>query len=310
MDINSTEFRLNTVCIDGKIQFASSKYEIVRDIVILIINVINAFFGALANGLVIAAYYRNPRLGTIQNVILCLLAIVDATVTAVVEPLFATAIITGLLGKRDCIIWDITVILSWFFLGLSATTIAIISIQSYITLAYPYISIITKRRLATVAVFCLFFTAAGTFTSTIFKYIELGSYICISLLSVTIVVVVFTWIWTYKLISRHRRVIQVTQTPAEHKCVKKKKILRSTVTAFLVTIRLIVCYCFAILLCLSTLISAWKVDENINWIFYEVASTAMFLNSSFNPCLVFWRSRDFRKTVKNIFTGGQTLHQK
>ena len=309
MDINSTELRLNIVCIDGKVQFASSKYEIVRNIVILIINVMNPLLGTLANGLVITAYYRNPRLRTIiQNVILCLLAIVDTTVTAVVEPLFATAIIRGLLEKRDCIIWDITVILSWFFLGLSSCTIAILSIQSYITLAYPYQfqSIITKRRLAIIVVLCLFITATGTLASAIFKYIELGSYICISVLSVTILVVVCTWIWTYKLISRHRRVIQVTQTPAEHKCVKKKKLLRSTVTAFLVTIRLIVCYCFAILLCLSTLISAWKVQENINWSFCEVASTAMYLNSSLNPCLVFWRSKDFRKTVKDIFTGGQT----
>ena len=97
MDINSTELRLNIVCIDGKVQFASSKYEIVRDIVILIINVINPLLGTLANGLVITAYYRNPRLGTIQSVILwlCLLAIVDTTVTVVVEPLFATAIIRG-----------------------------------------------------------------------------------------------------------------------------------------------------------------------------------------------------------------------
>lgn len=203
MDINSTELRLNIVCIDGKVQFAFSKYEIVRDIVILIINVINPLLGTLANGLVITAYYRNPRLGTIQNVILCLLAIVDTTVTAVVEPLFATAIIRGLLGKRDCIIWDITVILSWFFLGLSSCTIAILSIQSYITLAYPYQfqSIITKRRLAIIVVLCLFITATGTFASAKFKYIELGSYICISVLSVTILVVVCTWIWTYKLIS-------------------------------------------------------------------------------------------------------------
>lgn len=307
MGINSTESNLIIVCIDGEMQFASSKYEIVRDIVIFIINIINAFFGTLANGLVITAYYRNPRLRTIQNVILCLLAITDVTVTTFVEPIFATAILRGLLGKRDCTIWDISIISSWFFLGLSSSTIAILNIQCYITLAYPFQfqSIITKSRLATAVVSCWLLMATATFTSAIFRYMLLGSYLAIAVLSVTILVVVCTWIWTYKLISRHRRAIQIAQTPAEHKCVKKEKILRSTVTAFLVTIRLLICYCFAILLCLSNLIREWKTDENLHWSLYEIAKTTLFLNSSLNSCLVFWRSRDFRKTVKDIFAGGQ-----
>ena len=55
---------------------------------IAIINIAIAFFGAMANGFVIMAYYRIPRPRSIQNTIFLLLAITDFSVTALVEPMY------------------------------------------------------------------------------------------------------------------------------------------------------------------------------------------------------------------------------
>ena len=79
---------------------------------ITIINIVIGLFGTLANGLVILAYYRNHRLRNIQNTIFLLLAITDITVTAVVEPIYVTAIVDNILGKRRCRIWDVSSVLS------------------------------------------------------------------------------------------------------------------------------------------------------------------------------------------------------
>jgi hypothetical protein len=129
-----------------------------------IANIVASLFGTLANGLVIMAYYRNPRLRTIQNTIFLLLAITDVGVTAFVQLIFVVAIISSLLGNHSCILWELQTILSFLFLELSLVTIAILSVQSYITLAYPYRwqSIITKSRLNLVFVFSWLFILLKT----------------------------------------------------------------------------------------------------------------------------------------------------
>ena len=105
---------------------------------IAIINIAIAFFGAMANGFVIMGYYRIHRRRSVQNTIFLLLAITNFSVTALVEPMCVTAIFSSLLGKHNCLLWEINATLSKLFVGLSLVTGAILSLQSYITLAYPY----------------------------------------------------------------------------------------------------------------------------------------------------------------------------
>jgi hypothetical protein len=105
---------------------------------VAIINIIIALFGTLANSLVIMAYYRNPRLRTFQNTIFFVLAITDISVTAFVVPTFVAVILSGFSGNLSCFLYDTNIVLSSLFLNLSLATIVILSLQSYITLAYPY----------------------------------------------------------------------------------------------------------------------------------------------------------------------------
>jgi hypothetical protein len=85
-------------------------------------------FGTLANGLVIMACCRNPRLRTIQYTIFLLLAITDIGVTAFVQPIFVIATLSGLLGKPyNCILWGLQNILSFLFLELSLITVVTLS---------------------------------------------------------------------------------------------------------------------------------------------------------------------------------------
>ena len=74
MASNSTDIPRILTCFTSRIPLAVDKKEIVGQIIAVAINILTSFLGTLANGVVIAAYYHNRRLRTIQNTIFLLLA--------------------------------------------------------------------------------------------------------------------------------------------------------------------------------------------------------------------------------------------
>ncbi len=282
---------------------STDKKIIVLQTAVAILNIVIAVFGTLANSLVIMAYYRNHRLQTIHNTIFLLLAITDINVTAFVEPTYAATVLSHFLGKRhNCLLWDIGAALSKLFLGLSLITIVILSLQTYITLAYPYHwqIMITKSR----------FNLTVVFSWLLILLLTLGVYLHVSVLkygppciiSLTIITVVFTWCWTYKLVARHRRAIEATQTPSISQNISRKKILRSTATALAVILSLLGCYFLALCFFFWQLFMdpSEKLGRDTYEILWSVAVTLMYLNCLLNPCLVFLRSTPFRETAKRM----------
>ena len=269
--------------------------------VVAIINIVIAFFGTLANGLVILAYYRNSRLRNIQNTIFLLLAFTDIVVTSVVEPLYVTAIFDSFLDKRRCVIYDVCSVLSTLFVELSLAASVILSLQSYITLAYPYHyhSIITKSRLAKTIVVSVLLVSSLAFSNFWNKHFVIYGSLVILVGGMT--TVVFIWCWTYRLIARYRKAIQTTQTPSTSQNTSRRKILRSTITAFVIVASLLTCYFFSAFLFFSEkILNPIEIPYTFRaqW---SIAMTSVYLNSLLNPCLVFWRSSSFRETVENIF---------
>jgi hypothetical protein len=232
---NSTELLPSVIlCTTNEVRFATSMGAIAAKIVITIIIIFVSFFGIFANTLVIVGYVGNSRLRTIQNTMFLFLAITDVGVTAFVQPIHVAANLSGLLGKRSCILWEINFVLGILFEELSLVTIVILSLQSYITLAYPYRSqnIITKSRV----IIAFFVSWLLVFISAflVFLHKPFADYIFICIVCFAIVTVVFTSSWTYKLVAQHQNVIDITQTPTTRQNVSRKKVLRSTVTVFAV----------------------------------------------------------------------------
>ena len=306
---NPTIIPLVISCTSGRVPFAAGKTEIVVKIIVVVVNIVTSVLGTLANGIVMTAYYRNRRLKTIQNTIFLLLAATDISITAVVQPIYVVATLRGLMEKRDCLVWEIVTVSSWLFLGLSMATINILSWQSYITLAYPYRSqvIITKHRLKIAVVLTWFLTTAAVLKSTFLHYMSFASYLGAGVIFLTMISVFFTWVSTYRIVARQRRVIQANQTPATQKFVARKKlrILRSTITALLVTTGLFACYTPGFLLAFYT-ISSWDIEHKILLLLQLGSSLFMYLSSFLNPCLVFWRSSGFRQAARNILFRKQT----
>ena len=266
-------------------------------------NITIALFGTLANCLVILAYYRNPRLRTTQNMIFLYLAITDLSVTAFVQPVFTVATLSGLLGNHNCILWTLDTLLSWLFVELSLVTITILSLQSYLTLAYPFRShsIITKFRL-NVAILLSWFLVLVKVLTIFLQYFDSLRYGSPCIIGLTVIIVVVTWCWTQRLVSRHRKHIRTTQTPSCAQKVEQKKLLKSTVTAFAIIFSLLACYCLHLSLFLFLdFLNPSRLGSDTYGVLVSLSTTLTYLNSLLNPCLLFWRNTCFRDTVKNFF---------
>ena len=94
----------------------------------------------------------------------------------------------------------------------------------------------------------LLFPSCCVFTVSIFWNKHIMLYGSLAVIIVSIVIVVLTWWWTYKLVARHQRAIQTTQTPSTIQNISRRKILRSTITAFVITADLLVCYSLGLVL--------------------------------------------------------------
>ena len=151
-----------------------------------------------------------------------------------------------------------------------------------ITLAYPYhwqLGITTRSRLIKVIFFC--FCLALSLSFGVFLHRHFFTYGTPVIIILTIATVIFTWSWTYKLVARHRKVIQTTQTLSNSQNISRKKILRSTVTALAVIFCLLTCY--VLILCLFFL--SLNVDRDTQGTLWVTAVALVYLNSLLNPCL-------------------------
>ena len=275
-------------------------------IVIVIVNILVSFFGTVANGLIITAYCQNRRIRNMQNFIFLALATTDINVTAFVQPLFIITVITiagNIQEFQIGTIWKLAEINSFTCLNLSLATILILSLQSFITLAYPYRyqNFITKYRLKIIVFFSWFLVLSITIIMLFFdklRNVVLGALV---LAVLTVFIVVFTWVWTYKLVTRHRRAIKCTQTPSTSEIVAEKKILRSTVTAIAIILSLLVCYIPSLFFLFHYFLNDdWGFDKNNYYSIWTITMTMTYANSLVNPCLVFWRNSSFRETVRGI----------
>ena len=144
------------------------------------------------------------------------------SVTAFVQPIYVVAVLREVLGEQHCLLWDIASLSTMIFVYLSLATMVILSVQSYLTLAYPYHcqNIVTMRRLKITVVCSSVCIVAATFAVKFNSPLQI--YLTVLIISSTISIVVFTWIWTCRLVARHRKAIEATQnTFSSRNCIEK-----------------------------------------------------------------------------------------
>lgn len=265
-------------------------------IVVAIVAIALTIGGSVANILVITAYYCNRRLQILRNFLLVVLAITDIAVTAVVQPLFAL----GIVMRVSCRYWDIVHAISSIFVNFSLITVSLLSLQAVITLAFPYRqNLVTKARLkwAVVSSWLLVISFIAAFVITRNALIVVLMFFCVGFGSIFIVI--SAWVWTYLLVVRHQNAIDAVNSPSI--IVRRPRLTRSTVTVFIIISSVLACYSFDLFMMIFFATTAPN-QYSVNTKLYVTLSSALVCaNSSINPCVVFWRCRDFRKAIKDLF---------
>ena len=264
--------------------------------VVAILSVALAFFGTIANVLVVTAYWRNRRLQTLQNFLLVVLATTDLPVTACLQPMLAI----GVSVKNSCVFWDLYYTISVLFINLSLVTTVILTLQTLITLAFPYRKdMITKARLKLAILFSwtlvVIFIVAAVITRN-------GSFASLGLISIgatTIFIVISSWLWIYCLVRRHQNAIQSIHTPTT--IVEGRKSLRPTLTVFIIISSFLFCYTLGLSFIIFAKSRSVEDDSRIPASLWSLSTLLMQMNSFINPCLVFWRCSIFRETVAAMF---------
>lgn len=235
--------------------------------------------------------------------LLVVLAISDLMVTAVVQPLYVARKIQEIFGSNDCLLEAVIEVASLFCCGVSLMTVVILSVERFVTLAYPYHyqNIITPTRLkATVtSLWILILAFAVSQPLRISPAVVL--YIGATIILFDVSIVVSIWLWIHRLICQHQSRIENCHKPSDvtSEIIKCQKMLGTTKTSYLIVAAVFLCYfpIFAVIVCyLNEMRSFSIVNLILPW-----TNTLMYGNSTLNPLLLFWRRQSFRDTIRKAF---------
>ena len=277
--------------------------HLVTNLCVVIINMLIVIPEIMLNAFVLMAYAKNRNLHTSANMLLMALSLSDLCVSIFAQPLWVTKMILQVFVTFNCYIWSATTILLQGTSGVSLLIISVLSVERFLTLAYPFRSqtMITRFRLKVVisllSVTLWVFVLGEMFQSPyLIVPIVVGIYIVFS-----IILIIVIWLWIHRLISRHKRQITNLHSPTPA-VTDMKTIMRNTKTSYLVSGSVFLCFSPSFVANVYYFVSALYGIESETVDFYVIPwfSTLLFASSLLNPLILLHRKKDFRNTVKNM----------
>lgn len=266
-----------------------------------IVNVISLFVASLGNAVILISIWRTQSLHSPSNTLLFVLSLTDFLVGTITQPLYIISRIYFLTTKTEgpqelLDTFDVT---SSFLSGVSFFTATLISIDRYLALflhlRYP--SVVTNKRISVLIFGSWVLPAIWGYTwicnPRLFYFLGFAS----SSTCFSIIVAMYCKI--YQVVRRHRKHIKNQPHFQETKSSSRSNFIsytRSVLNTFIVCLLLFLCY-FPYL-CTAALIqlAGHSVSKKMS---LEVSGTIIFINSSLNPFVHFWRVKEFRSAIKN-----------
>lgn len=263
------------------------------------LNVFFAIVAFLGNALHLLTHWLNPDLHSSSHILLVGLALTDLLIGLIGEPLYVifTAGKIFQMEKKSLCNWGLALnSVSGGLCVASLLTMAAINFDGYlgIQLHLRYVEVVTKTRclyvLTSIWVLSLFLGGIRPLSFTTYVVIIVIT-ICLSLCVTT-----FSYVKIYGVLRRHRAAIQA-QSLSQEDIDKTRSLTRNKKTAFcmlLVYCLMILCY-FPTVVMLAVLQIA---DRSIlRQLIFELTISLVFLNSSLNPFVFYWRLSDVRRAV-------------
>lgn len=270
--------------------------------VICVINACSSIAATLGNGLILFVVWRSPSLHSPSNTLLFGLALTDFFVGILIQPL-QVAIYLIYLIKDESGPQALTTafdVLSVILSTASFTTATLISIDKFLLfyLHMRYKTLVTCKRVIAIIV-------VGWLSSCMLGFIWTQStqayyYAAVIAFVISFFIIVFMYSKIFRIVRRHQAQIQAqcevgTQQNASSqghfaRCTK------SAINTFYVCFLLFLCY-FPYSCTVGVIqLTGNSIDKVIA---LQFAGTVIFLNSSINPLVYFWRVGEIRKAVKS-----------
>ena len=257
----------------------------------------------LGNSLVLAAIIRTPSIRSTAMIMLCSLAVSDLLVGLIAQPLYMATYLT-----EDHFVHHVAHTIGFSLCGVSLLTITTISVDRFLALFYHmrYVTLVTESRVRYI-IMMIWLTGFGLSSSELWH--EIALYVIAAAVTVfCLIISTFSYITIYRIVRHHQSQIHAHQQPMQSSNTENNAslmtLIKSSMNTFVFYFFLIICYFpMYIMLTIYGFHGISSLDgTSIHW---AIASTVVFMNSSINPFLYFWRLRELRtavvKTAKQMF---------
>ena len=246
----------------------------------------------LGNALVLAAIMRTPSIRSKPHMImLCSLAVSDFLVGLIAQPIYIAKQLT-----EDLFVKHAGALMASFLCGVSLMTITAITVDRFLALHYHmrYATLVTESRLkyTLIIIWLINFLLPGFG----FWYQRVHRFVVATSTIICLLICMASYIRIYCFIRRHQLEIlaqqQAVQSSDAGSNLNVTRLKRSAMNTFVFFIVLIICY--LPLYVRLTLYGLSMKDWQSEW---QFVVTAVFMNSSINPVLYWWRLRELRSAV-------------
>ena len=268
-------------------------------IVTSVIHVFTATAALCGNGLMLYIFWHFKGLQTASNLLLASLCITDLLTGMIVQPLSIARRIIEAWGEHNCIVRAVCAYNAFLCIDASIQIVAIVSIDRWIAIKmpfrYPHIGKV-ERYLKVVAFTWLVWVV---FTMMPFIDVFTASHFFIGItvsISINIFVVLVCYAQIFAVVLKHRKRISQQYPQQKIKCVDNKQ--NNTNTIAIVIFVMLVSY--LPLLPLFIIRGTMGDSESIVFILDAWADVFVYANSSVNPFIYWYRSREIRRSIHAV----------
>lgn len=267
----------------------------------IVINCLTCFPATVANALVIIAVTSTPSLHTPSHMLLCNLAITDLAVGLFVQPTYIVSRIAEVKNYFNtfCDTWLASRLLASWKTNASLLTLTAISIDRVLAmhLGVRYRLVVSTKRVKLYLVFL--WISAGLLSATRLKFENVQVFLGISsaIYMICLAVLVGSYWKTFRALRSHQLEVCDYFQRERSLSVNAMHYKRSLYTMLYIVGLVLLCYLPYISLALPVVITGRSVAERAAW---NIVDTLLFLNSSLNPMLYYWRIKEIRCLVLEI----------
>ena len=269
-------------------------------VVISGINIVLSITTTLGNALILVALHRQSSLNPPSKLFLRCLAFSDLCVGLIAQPVAVVSLLSAVYHR-----WNLCQVgeLLWFsssilLVGFSLGTLTAISVDRLLALllSIRYRQVVTMKRARLLIALFLLLSIVNCFL----QYTDLFAFLLYS--AVTWFLCLITSIYCYvRILLALRNLIQVHVSPQEQQNgispLNVSQYKRTVSTALWIFAALIICYApFGLLLIVNAILP--ELSGSLADLYFFFAVTLVYLNSSLNPMLYFWKIRELRHAVK------------